>query len=128
MDPKKWIAVDFDGTLATHGRTDPNDPYAVGKPIPKMVDRVKDWVKQGKEVRIFTGRLGGDGNASKHTKAIHGFLEKQGLPKLAVTNVKDHHMQELWDDRAVGVVKNTGEIATPHEPNTLKAKARKKLA
>lgn len=129
--PNKWIAVDFDGTLSTHGRTDPNDQYAVGKPIPKMLERVKDWVAQGKTVKIFTGRLGGDGDKDKHKAAISAFLKENGLPDLEVTNIKDHHMEELWDDRAIGVVKNTGEIKGPYDPQkqeTLKAKARSNLS
>ena len=33
--------------------------------------------------------------------------------KLAVTNVKDYNMLELWDDRAVQVIPNTGEPVLP---------------
>jgi hypothetical protein len=31
------------------------------------------------------------------------------LPELEVTNVKDHRMIELWDDRCVQVTTNLGE-------------------
>lgn len=48
-----WIAVDFDGTLA-HG----HDIYKPGAPIALMVDRVKTWLAAGREVRIFTARVG----------------------------------------------------------------------
>lgn len=39
---------------------------------------------------------------------IHQWLVAQGLPVLEVTNIKDFDMLELWDDRCVSVVTNTG--------------------
>ncbi len=42
--------------------------------------------------------------------AIHTWLQDHGLPPLEVTNVKDFGMVELWDDRAVRVRMNTGEV------------------
>lgn len=43
-----WIGVDLDGTLAEyHGW----DDGRIGAPIPKMVQRVKQWLAEGKEVR-----------------------------------------------------------------------------
>ena len=47
-----WIAVDFDGTLAQYDGT-----LKLGKPIPAMCERVKNWVAEGYEVRIFTARV-----------------------------------------------------------------------
>jgi hypothetical protein len=40
------------------------------------------------------------------------------LPELEITNRKDHQMLALWDDRAVGVVKNIGVSILP-TPMTL---------
>ena len=48
-----WIGVDLDGTLATF---DASDPDVVGPPIPAMVQRVKRWLQEGREVRIVTAR------------------------------------------------------------------------
>jgi hypothetical protein len=50
-----WIGVDFDGTLATYGRW--AGPTQLGDPIAPMVDRVKRWLAEGREVRIFTARV-----------------------------------------------------------------------
>ncbi|WP_339056649.1 hypothetical protein [Candidatus Regiella endosymbiont of Tuberolachnus salignus] len=41
--------------------------------------------------------------------AVQHWLLAHGLPKLAVTNVKDSQMTALWDDKAIRVVKNTGK-------------------
>lgn len=47
-----WIGVDLDGTLAEY--TGWHGPGHIGPPIPKMLDRVKNWLAEGVDVRIFT--------------------------------------------------------------------------
>ena len=114
---KGWIGVDLDGTLAHHdgwkGHTH------VGEPIPRMAARVKGWLKQGRDVRIFTARVDGDNPVEETTKAIQDWTHKHFGKRLPVTNVKDKDMEELWDDRAVGVVRNTGERADADTTRTL---------
>ena len=101
----QWIGVDLDGTLAEYG--DWIGVEHIGKPIPLMVERVKNWIVDGKKVKIFTARAIHGQDAIHH---IHKWLVKQGLPELEVTNVKDFYMVELWDDRCVRVVTNTGVL------------------
>jgi hypothetical protein len=97
-----WIAVDLDGTLAEyHGWGDGK----IGKPIPLMMNRVKEWLGEGNVVKIFTARVAFD---DSQVPEIHEWLEKHGLPKLEITAIKDYDMIELWDDRCVQVVPNTG--------------------
>lgn len=95
-----WIGVDLDGTLAEYHGWSAN----VGKIIPRMKFRVQRWLAKGYEVRIFTARA----TDPEQVPVIHAWLEANGLPRLRVTNVKDLAMIELWDDRAVQVVFNTG--------------------
>lgn len=116
-----WIAVDLDGTLA-HFETWGDG--SIGAPIPLMVSRVKRWLSEGKDVRIFTARvalLKGAYSMESGKEASQEFVEEQTQliqdwceehigARLPVTCVKDFFMLELWDDRAVGVVMNTGEI------------------
>ena len=98
-----WIGVDLDGTLAEyHGWV---GIHHIGKPITPMIDRVQCWINEGKKVKIFTARAS-EGLAA--IEFIHAWLDKQGLPKLEVTNVKDFGMMELWDDRSISVETNTG--------------------
>lgn len=119
---KGWIGVDLDRTLAIyHGKVDGvYDPMRIGSPIPRMVARIKGWLAEGYEVRIFTARVGGfnleegSGIIARAMVAdnIQNWLENEaGLPRLAVTNEKDMDTCQIWDDIAVGVVRNTG---TPH--------------
>lgn len=119
MKTNEWIGVDFDGTLATY--THWVAPDSLGEPIPLMVERVKRWLAEGREVKILTARawpLGVSVNvedryfvdASKAVQAIHEWCEKHLGRKLEVTCVKDYMMLELYDDRAVQVQANTGKL------------------
>ena len=122
-----WIGVDLDGTLAVYGGR--VGPESIGAPIKPMVDRVKRWLVEGKDVRIFTARIwngevGDNPNEEpwKDVGAVRGYIENwcrehigQALP---ITNVKDYGMIELWDDRAVQVEMNTGIPVDPRRWNT----------
>ena len=82
----------------------------IGNPVPVMYERVKTWLDQGKTVKIFTARVAvPEPDRSKVIKVIHEWLEAHDLPRLDITNTKDLAMEELWDDRAVQVIMNTGE-------------------
>lgn len=108
-DPRKtgdgWIGVDLDGTLAhyDHYRGDEH----VGAPIESMVKRVRKWINEGRDVRLFTAR-------SPHP-AIRRWMKDNLGAVLPITNVKDPKMQVLYDDRAVQVTRNTGETHPDHE-------------
>ena len=107
---KGWIGVDFDGTLAHYDHW--RGSKHVGVPIPKMVNRVKRWLADGRQVKIFTARAS-DADA---IEGINTFCIEQFGKVLPITDRKDKSMVQLWDDRAVGVVKNTG-YAVGGEPN-----------
>ena len=97
-----WIGCDLDGCLAEyHGW----DDGKIGKAIPKMLERVKQWIADGQEVRIMTARAAG----GKDVKSIEDWLEENDIGDLKITSEKDFEMIELWDDRCVQVIKNTGE-------------------
>lgn len=133
-----WIGVDFDGTLAEyHGWV---SAEALGVPIRSMVENVKRWRSEGKEVKIFTARISSidcciedekhlasicKGFYSLSRKVENPILFKEALKAanaiqkwsvtylgevLPITNVKDLLMVELYDDRAVQVEANSGRI------------------
>ena len=102
-----WIGVDLDGTLAKKLRS--FNPHEVGPAIPKMVERVREALRMGHEVRIFTARKG---SGDFDRKAIDRFSLDNFGRVLPITNKKDERMGELWDDRAISVTPNTGEIAS----------------
>lgn len=97
-----WIGVDLDGTLAVY--TGWRGPDHIGDPVPDMLARVKGWLQRGVEVRIFTARA----SVPEQVPPIKAWLLKHGIGDLEITNVKDFGMVELWDDRCVRVMPNTG--------------------
>lgn len=101
-----WIGVDLDGTLAKYDNW--VSPDHIGEPIPDMVERVKGWLGEGIEVRIFTARA--YRADPEDIQAIQEWADKHIGVGLAVTCQKDYGMIELWDDRAVRVEPNTGRI------------------
>lgn len=101
-----WIGVDLDGTLAQYDGW--RGIHHIGQPVPAMLNRVRQWIAEGKyEVRIFTARVG---EGPEQVSFIQDWLESLGLPRLQVTATKDFEMIELWDDRCVAVESNTGRV------------------
>jgi hypothetical protein len=105
---KPSIAVDLDGTLAVYDKW--RGIEHIGAPIPKMVNLVKRYVANGFTVKIFTARVFDDGRHDPEVarKVIEDWCEKYIGVRLEVTNIKDPYMEVFYDDRAVGVIKNTG--------------------
>lgn len=115
---KGWVAVDLDGTLAHY--SDWNDGE-VGEPIEPMLARVKRWLSEGRDVRIFTARVAEtrlhtaqgviDGRkfAREQRRKIEAWCVKHLGRRLPVTATKDFQTVEIWDDRAVRVISNTGQ-------------------
>ena len=109
MSEQAWYGVDLDGTLAEY------DHWVsinhIGKPVPKMVDRVKKMLLEGKRVKIFTARVSGDiGEAELAKKYIKKWCREHIGQELEVTNIKDFGMVNLYDNRVTQVIINTGEI------------------
>ncbi len=104
----EWIGVDLDGTLAEyHGW---KGIEHIGKPIKVMCDRVRRWLRDGEDVRIFTARVSERDREEmvRCLLAIEEFCMREFNTVLRITNVKDFNMKQLWDDRAVQVEFNTG--------------------
>lgn len=99
----KSIAVDLDGTLAHHTKYEKG---VIGKPIIPMLNRVKKWIKAGKLVKIFTARAGDKTDVN----AIKAWFKENDLPELEITNKKTPDMEVFYDDRAIQVKKNSGEL------------------
>lgn len=104
MSHKGWIGVDLDGTLAYYESKQFPD---IGAPIPLMQERVKKWLSEGKEVRIMTARAF-DATLVELAE-IQDWLKEHIGQELALTCTKDYNMIELWDDRAIQVIPNTGQ-------------------
>lgn len=116
-----WVGFDLDGTLAKydHWRGETH----IGEPVPLMVEKVKEFLALGREVRIFTARVaeanvnedGSPHNINAVIEAIQAWTEKHIGQRLAVTNKKDFAMLQLWDDRAIQILPNLGIRADGRE-------------
>lgn len=96
------IAVDLDGTLAEyHGW---KGIKHIGRPVPVVLERVRDMVASGVKVTIFTARA----NDEEAIPYITNWLQIHGLFELDITNIKRKEFDEIWDDRAISVERNTG--------------------
>lgn len=105
-----WIGVDLDGTLAKYdGQW--RGPDHIGEPIAPMVERVRQWLAIGQEVRIFTARVyGAVEDVRRAREAIKRWCRENIGAELEVTCQKDYSMIALWDDRAIQVETNTGRL------------------
>jgi len=113
-DKKRWIGVDFDGTLA-HDHFNRQSPYDLGEPIMPMVYRVQDWIAKGFQVRLMTARMcsksyttGQDRDLIKMESCLRAWCLKHIGVELECTASKDGLMEVLWDDRAVRVIRDIG--------------------
>lgn len=104
-----WIGVDLDGTLAEYLGW--QGMGHIGEPIAPMVERVKAWLAEGKDVRIFTARV----CSSQSQEDLDVFLREYTRwcfqvfgRQLPVTSEKDWKMIKLWDDRCVQIMPNIG--------------------
>jgi len=104
-DGEGWVGVDLDGTLAHYDHYRGDD--FVGKPVEPMVRKVRKWIAEGKDVRLFTAR--------KPHPAIRRWMADHLGKVLPITNTKDGKMIALYDDRVVQVKRNEGETDPSHE-------------
>jgi hypothetical protein len=105
-----WIGFDLDKTLAEYP---PKNGESIGDPIPNVVARLRRYIAEGKECRIFTARVGSDKSTfelNQFKYDLDRWLRKHIGTTLEATCEKDHFMMELYDDRAKQVRPNTGEI------------------
>jgi methionine synthase I (cobalamin-dependent) len=107
-----WIGVDLDGTLAQYETW--VDAEHIGAPVPAMVGRVKNMLMMGHHVKLMSARASSNGTitrdleAAKFRVAAHAWMIDHLGIALPVTSEKNFAMIELWDDRAVQVMPNTG--------------------
>jgi hypothetical protein len=99
-----WIGFDLDGCIARYDGWKGREH--IGEPIPHMIELVKTYLDEGYEVRIFTARAI-DPEAIPY---VQEWTLKHIGQTLRVTNQKDYDLYMFYDDRAVAVEYNTGNL------------------
>lgn len=105
-----WIGFDLDHTLAEYDSGYWHANY-IGRPILPMLNLLRAIRAAGIEVRIVTARVNAqapDPEAACH--AIEHWCREHVGEVLPVTNQKDYEMLLLFDDRAIQVKPNSGEL------------------
>jgi hypothetical protein len=70
-----------------------------------MVNRIKNWLRRGEEVRIVTARAH---DWPEQIPMIQDYIERLFGVRLLIQANKDIYMIDLWDNAAVQVITNTG--------------------
>ena len=115
MSERYWIGFDLDGTLADYGHGEFN-PSTIGEPVKPILDKLKEYLRAGKKVKIFTARVAHDDtersirDAYLSKIAIKKWMKKHIGEELEITSCKDYYLTHFYDDRAVQVERNTGKI------------------
>ncbi len=105
------ILVDLDGTLAFYDRW--RGLNSIGHPIPAMAERVRAWLAEGHEVRIFTARADPSVDPEMLSATLEAIVDWTLLwfgCVLPVTNQKTRDVTVMYDDRARQVEENTGQV------------------
>lgn len=114
-----WIGVDLDGVLAYQDASKRFDG-SIGEPIPASVEFVKNLLRDGEDVRIFTARVARTGLTNewgvedsgefvfRQRKAIEQWCKDTLGLALPVTATKDFLCKAIYDDIAVPVKRNEG--------------------
>lgn len=120
LNKKGWIGVDLDGTLSTYGLTYIG-PLWIGDPVPRMVEKVNQWIIEGKNIKIFTARVSktwldiikNEVSEADVRKTIDDWCIKIFNRTFEITSEKDPYLVEIWDDiRLMPVERNTGRLIT----------------
>lgn len=105
---KAWVGFDLDGTAAFY--TGWRGPDVIGDPVGPIVSIMRQLLKNKVRLKIVTARFE-EGPVA--IKAIEAWCQVHLGQVLEVTDKKDGHMVYLFDDRAIAVEKNTGQILSP---------------
>jgi hypothetical protein len=114
LDIKKgWIAFDLDRTLALYDGFEHHT--VIGRPIQPMVALFKQHLVAGDPVCIFTARVSPGGHHTEEMvreayQAIQSWCRINLDGVFPITSVKQPCIKRLYDDIAVGVERNTGQL------------------
>ena len=112
--PPPWVGVDLDGTLANY--TEFKGWDQIGEPVPAMVSFVKKLLAMGITVKVLTARASVESRALNNLtfeqveKVIQDWTEKHIGVRLPVVTEKGCAMICLFDDSAIQIEKNTGNV------------------
>lgn len=119
---KRIIAVDLDGTLAHYDGW--KGVTHIGRPIESVVAAMKEAKEDGADIWIFTARVSSEEDGHHAAHYILDWLKMIDFVADGITAIKHKFFTEFWDDRAIQVIRNTGEFVIHPEVYRDQADAR----
>lgn len=105
---KRIIACDLDGTLAEYDGW--KGVAHIGPEVPSVLRALKQAQEEGAEIWIHTARVSSDEDAQPASYYIQDWLKGIELNVAGITATKHKFFTEFWDDRAIQVIRNSGEF------------------
>ena len=112
--PEGWVGFDLDGTIAQYTTFQGWDK--IGPPVPGFVNLIKKLRALGVQCKILTARASAESRAlnditfEQVEKVIQDWTEKYIGERLPVVTEKGAAMICFFDDSAIQVDKNTGNL------------------
>lgn len=113
FDEPPYYWVDLNGTLCYHEKGEPvfdaEGKFIIGKPINRMVRRVRKLLAEGLAVKIMSGSVGlGGEKAAEAERSIRAWCKTHIGRELPVSATITPRCLGMWNDKARGVLRNTG--------------------
>jgi hypothetical protein len=90
------------------------NPKIIGEPIPSMLNLVKENIKNGNDIKIFTARVSTYGSIKRIYDSIIAryyiniWVKKNVGYKLDIVCAKDFKTRKIYDDIAISIKTNEG--------------------
>ena len=116
-----WDGFDLDAVLAWYDKW--RGVENIGKPVPKMIERIRRLHDEGTPVKIITARVSPKNGEDE--KKARAFITAWCVKNLGfvpeITHEKDSLMRWMYDDRCKQVIPNTGVLVEDELERTRKA-------
>jgi hypothetical protein len=104
------VGFDLDRTIAQYEGW--RGELHIGAPVPGMIERIKQYLAQGIEVRVFTARMSDPDPEARLAiaRAIWDYTLEHVGQGLHATCQKDYACIRIYDDIARQVIPNAGVV------------------
>jgi hypothetical protein len=115
FDEEPYWWCDLNGTLCFHEKGTPvfnaDGEFIIGKPINRMVRRIRRMLSEGLKVKIMSGSVGlGGEKAAVAETAIRKWCKEHLGRELEVSATITPRCLGLFNDKAIAVIRNTGRL------------------
>lgn len=115
FDEEPYFWCDLNGTLVFHEKGTPvfdaEGRFIIGKPVNRMVRRIRRMLSEGMKIKIMSGSVGLGGNkAETAERTIKDWCKEHLGRELEVTATITPRCLGIFNDKAIPIVRNTGRV------------------